>query len=248
MENEKVKTKKKKTKSKTKLTKYMKGLWLPAIVGSLGMIVESAGQLTLPRIMGLIVDNGVSRTLDGSITTEEGRRYILIRGALMILIAVLSIGGGVLCMKASSDVSQRYAARLRNAMFKKISTFSFKNIDEFSTASLTTRLTNDVTAVQNTIMMLLRMMIRVPSLLIVACIFAFSINARLSSMIFLSLPVIAIIVAVILKVGFPMFKRMQKKVDAINGVVQENLIGIRVVKAFVREDHEKEKFKRRTMS
>lgn len=232
---EKKKIKKKKVKSKIKLKKYMHGLWFSAIIGSLGMIVESVGQLLLPKIMGKIIDEGISL---------QDKRYILVQGAMMVVVALVSIAGGVFCMMESSIVSQRYAARLRSAMFKKISAFSFKNIDEFSTASLTTRLTNDVTTIQNMVMMGLRMMIRVPSLLIVACVLAFRINAKLSSMIFLSLPVIAIVVGVVLKFGFPMFQKMQKRIDAINSVVQENLIGIRVVKAFVREDHEKEKFKK----
>ena len=129
-------------------------------------------------------------------------------------------------------------------MFKKISSFSFKNIDEFSTASLTTRLTNDVTMIQNMTMMILRMLIRMPSMLIVASFFAVSINPRLASMLLFALPLIIIAVGVVMKFGFPMFKKMQKKIDALNSVVQENLIGIRVVKAFVREDHEKKKFKK----
>lgn len=227
--------KKKNVKNKTKLSKFMHGLWLPAIAGASGMVIESIGQLLLPKIMGKIIDEGISL---------QDKHYIFVQGALMLVIALVSIAGGVFCMRESSIVSQRYAARLRGAMFKKISAFSFKNIDEFSTASLTTRLTNDVTTIQNMVMMGLRMMIRVPSLLIFACIFAFRINAKLSSMIFLSLPVIAIVVAVVLKFGFPMFQKMQKRIDAINSVVQENLIGIRVVKAFVREEHEKEKFKK----
>ena len=111
-------------------------------------------------------------------------------------------------------------------------------------SSLTTRLTNDVTMIQNMTMMILRMLIRMPSMLIVASFFAVSINPRLASMLLFALPLIIIAVGIVMKFGFPMFKKMQKKIDALNSVVQENLIGIRVVKAFVREDHEKKKFKK----
>ena len=235
--------KKEKKKSKTKLMKFLKGLWFAAIVGSLAMVLEASCQLYLPKIMGRIIDNGVTPVINGTVTAADGRAYVLKEAVIMIIVALVAIVGGITCMKLSSDVSQKYAARIRNAMFKKISSFSFKNIDEFSTASLTTRLTNDVTMIQNMTMMILRMLIRMPSMLIVASFFAVSINSRLASMLLFALPLIIIAVGVVMKVGFPMFKKMQKKIDALNGVVQENLIGIRVVKAFVREDHEKKKFK-----
>ena len=235
--------KKEKKKSKTKLMKFLKGLWFAAIVGSLAMVLEASCQLYLPKIMGRIIDKGVTPVINGTVTAADGRAYVLKEAVIMIIVALVAIVGGITCMKLSSDVSQKYAARIRNAMFKKISSFSFKNIDEFSTASLTTRLTNDVTMIQNMTMMILRMLIRMPSMLIVASFFAVSINSRLASMLLFALPLIIIAVGVVMKVGFPMFKKMQKKIDALNGVVQENLIGIRVVKAFVREDHEKKKFK-----
>ncbi|MCC8072700.1 MAG: ABC transporter ATP-binding protein/permease [Clostridiales bacterium] len=125
---------------------------------------------------------------------------------------------------------------------KKISKFSFKNIDTFSTASLTTRMTNDITMLQNVIMMILRILVRGPALIIVAAVLAFRINAKMSMILIILLPIFVIVVAVVLKFGFPMFQKMQKRVDNVNRVVQENLIGMRVVKAFVREDHEKKKF------
>ena len=235
--------KKAKQKSKAKLMKFLKGLWFASIVGSLGMVLEASCQLYLPKIMGRIIDNGVTPVINGTVTAADGRAYVFKEAVIMIIVALVAIGGGITCMKLSSDVSQKFAARIRNAMFKKISSFSFKNIDEFSTASLTTRLTNDVTMIQNVTMMILRMLIRMPSLLIVASFFAVSINAKLASMLLFALPLVLIAAVVVMKFGFPMFRKMQKKIDALNGVVQENLIGIRVVKAFVREDHEKEKFK-----
>ena len=127
-------------------------------------------------------------------------------------------------------------------MYRKISHFSFKNIDQFSTASLTTRMTNDVTTLQNVVMMCLRILVRVPALAVVAACFAVSINPRMSAMLLILLPILIVVVACILKFGFPMFQKMQKKIDNVNRVVQENLIGMRVVKAYVREDREKDKF------
>lgn len=239
-----MKNKKEKKKSKTRLMKFLKGLWIASVIGSLGMVLEAACQLYLPKLMGKIIDNGVTPVINETMSAADGRAYVLKEAVIMILVSLIAIVGGITCMKLSSEVSQKFAARIRNAMFKKISSFSFKNIDEFSTASLTTRLTNDVTMIQNMTMMILRMLIRMPSMLIVASFFAVSINPRLASMLLFALPLIIIAVGVVMKFGFPMFKKMQKKIDALNSVVQENLIGIRVVKAFVREDHEKKKFKK----
>ncbi len=239
-----MKNKKEKKKSKTRLMKFLKGLWIASVIGSLGMVLEAACQLYLPKLMGKIIDNGVTPVINETMSAADGRAYVLKEAVIMILVSLIAIVGGITCMKLSSEVSQKFAARIRNAMFKKISSFSFKNIDEFSTASLTTRLTNDVTMIQNMTMMILRMLIRMPSMLIVASFFAVSINPRLASMLLFALPLIIIAVGIVMKFGFPMFKKMQKKIDALNSVVQENLIGIRVVKAFVREDHEKKKFKK----
>lgn len=236
--------KKEKKKSKTRLMKFLKGLWIASVIGSLGMVLEAACQLYLPKLMGKIIDNGVTPVINETMSAADGRAYVLKEAVIMILVSLVAIVGGITCMKLSSEVSQKFAARIRNAMFRKISSFSFKNIDEFSTASLTTRLTNDVTMIQNMTMMILRMLIRMPSMLIVASFFAVSINPRLASMLLFALPLIIIAVGIVMKFGFPMFKKMQKKIDALNSVVQENLIGIRVVKAFVREDHEKKKFKK----
>lgn len=239
-----MKNKKEKKKSKTRLMKFLKGLWIASVIGSLGMVLEAACQLYLPKLMGKIIDNGVTPVINETMSAADGRAYVLKEAVIMILVSLIAIVGGITCMKLSSEVSQKFAARIRNAMFKKISSFSFKNIDEFSTASLTTRLTNDVTMIQNMTMMILRMLIRMPSMLIVASFFAVSINPRLASMLLFALPLIIIAVGIVMKFGFPMFKKMQKKIDALNSVVQENLIGIRVVKAFVREDYEKKKFKK----
>ncbi len=220
-----------------KLAQYMKGLWGLAIISASGMIIEAICELALPSLASNIyhmVDNAV----DISATKAKVFQY----GIFMLLLAVIGLCGGLATMKTSAIASQKFAYRLRSDMFKKISRFSFKNIDEFSTASLTTRMTNDVTTLQNVVMMSLRILVRVPALLIVSAVFAARINLKMSATLLILLPIFAVIIAVVLKFGFPMFQKMQKRVDSVNRVVQENLIGIRVVKAFVREKYEKKKF------
>lgn len=221
-----------------KLSKYLKGLWYLCVVSAIGMIVEAICELALPSIANAVYEK-VSATTAGD---SDIKMYVIKIGIAMFAMAIVGLLGGLSTMKASSVVSQKFSYRLRKDVYKKISDFSFKNIDKFSTSSLTTRMTNDITMLQNTLMMSLRILVRAPALLIVSAGFAFSINAKLSMILLVMLPIIIILVAVILKFGFPMFQKMQKKIDNVNRVVQENLIGIRVVKAFVREDREKEKF------
>ena len=221
-----------------RLSVYMKGLGLLSLVSALGMIIEAVCELALPSIANFIY-NKVSVPTENS---GELRSFVVVTGLAMLGLAVVGLLGGLATMKASSEVAQRFSYRLRKDLFQKISSFSFKNIDKFSTSSLTTRLTNDVTMLQNTVLMVLRILVRAPALLIVSAFFAFSINWRVSMILVAILPLIIITVALILKFGFPLFRKMQKKIDNVNRVVQENLIGIRVVKAYVREDREKEKF------
>lgn len=221
-----------------KLSKYLKGLGWLCVASAAGMIIEAMCELALPSIANSVYEMVKSATGDPTdLKLKIGKI-----GLLMLIMAVIGLAGGLMTMKTSSVVSQKFSYRLRKAMYDKISSFSFKNIDTFSTSSLTTRLTNDVTMLQNTVMMGLRILVRAPALLIVSAVFAFSINAKLSMILLILFPIMIIIIAVILKFGFPMFQKMQKKIDNINRVVQENLIGIRVVKAYVREDREKDKF------
>lgn len=221
-----------------KLSKYLKGLGWLCVASAAGMIIEAMCELALPSIA-----NSVYEMVKSSTGDPTQLKYKIAKiGLLMLIMAVIGLAGGLMTMKTSSVVSQKFSYRLRKTMYDKISSFSFKNIDTFSTSSLTTRLTNDVTMLQNTVMMGLRILVRAPALLIVSAVFAFSINAKLSMILLVLFPIMIIIIAVILKFGFPMFQKMQKKIDNINRVVQENLIGIRVVKAYVREDKEKDKF------
>lgn len=221
-----------------KLSKYLKGLGWLCVASAFGMIVEAMCELALPSIANSVYEMVKASTGDpADLKLKIGKI-----GLIMIVMALVGFCGGLMTMKTSSVASQKFSYRLRKTMYDKISSFSFKNIDTFSTSSLTTRLTNDVTMLQNTLMMGLRILVRAPALLIVSAVFAFSINAKLSMILLILFPVMIVIIAVILKFGFPMFQKMQKKIDNINRVVQENLIGIRVVKAYVREDREKEKF------
>lgn len=220
-----------------KLSKYMKGLWGLAAISAAGMIVEAICELALPSLA-----NSIYQKVDTAASPESVRTAVILSGLGMLALALLGFFGGVVTMKTSANVSQRFAYRLRGDMYRKISHFSFKNIDQFSTASLTTRMTNDVTTLQNVVMMCLRILVRVPALAVVAACFAVSINPKMSAMLLILLPILIVVVACILKFGFPMFQKMQKKIDNVNRVVQENLIGMRVVKAYVREDREKDKF------
>lgn len=220
-----------------KLSKYMKGLWGLAAISAAGMVVEAICELALPSLA-----NSIYQKVDTAASPESVRTAVILSGLAMLALALLGLFGGVVTMKTSANVSQRFAYRLRGDMYRKISHFSFKNIDQFSTASLTTRMTNDVTTLQNVVMMCLRILVRVPALAVVAACFAVSINPRMSAMLLILLPILIVVVACILKFGFPMFQKMQKKIDNVNRVVQENLIGMRVVKAYVREDREKDKF------
>ena len=210
-----------------KLSKYMKGLWGLAAISAAGMIVEAICELALPSLA-----NSIYQKVDTAASPESVRTAVILSGLGMLALALLGLFGGVVTMKTSANVSQRFAYRLRGDMYRKISHFSFKNIDQFSTASLTTRMTNDVTTLQNVVMMCLRILVRVPALAVVASCFAVSINPRMSAMLLILLPILIVVVACILKFGFPMFQKMQKKIDNVN----------RVVKAYVREDREKEKF------
>ncbi|MDE6863574.1 MAG: ABC transporter ATP-binding protein, partial [Eubacterium sp.] len=220
-----------------KLAQYMKGLWGLAIISASGMIIEAICELAMPSLA-----SNIYHMVDNATDINATKAKVFQYGIFMLLLAVIGLCGGLATMKTSAIASQKFAYRLRSDMFKKISRFSFKNIDEFSTASLTTRMTNDVTTLQNVVMMSLRILVRVPALLVVSAVFAARINPKMSATLLILLPIFAVIIAVVLKFGFPMFQKMQKRVDSVNRVVQENLIGIRVVKAFVREKHEKKKF------
>lgn len=199
------------------------------------VLIDVMCELSMPLLMSKIVDTGIP-------TKDIG--YISNIGLIMVALALIAIAGGIANMWLTSTGSMGFGANLRNALFDKLQSFSFKNIDQFSTASLVTRLTNDVNNLQQTFMMSLRILLRAPMMLIVSFILAFSINPELSIVLAVAIPVLIVLVAIIMKLAVGRFGKMQEKIDAINRVIQENLIGIRVVKSFVRSDHEIEKFQR----
>lgn len=213
--------------------KYIKP-YLPAfIIGPLMMIVEVIGEVVLPKLMANIINVGVT---NGSVG------YITGTGALMILVALLMMAGGVGGAYFGAKAAVSFAADLRKDAFDKVQTFSFANLDQFSTGSLVTRLTNDITQVQNLINMALRMMLRAPGMLIGALIMAFVMNAELAVIVLIVIPILVGAIAVLIKIAFPKFKIMQKKLDALNSNIQEMLINVRVIKSFVRGDYEEKKF------
>ncbi|MDD8026065.1 MAG: ABC transporter ATP-binding protein [Acidobacteriota bacterium] len=191
--------------------------------------------MLVPTLMGRIVDVGVA---------GRDMRYIERTGALMVLLSLTCIGLGAFNAKFSARAAQGFGANLRKALFDKIQSFSFSNIDHFSAPSLVTRLTSDVGQMQNTLLMCLRMLLRAPLMLVSATFFAVSINARLSLVLVVAIPLLVLGIALILRQAERLFTAMQARIDGLNGTVQENLIAIRVVKAFVREPYEKLKFQK----
>ena len=213
--------------------KYVKP-YLPAfIIGPLLMIVEVIGEVVLPKLMANIINVGVT---NGSVG------YITGTGALMILVALLMMAGGVGGAYFGAKAAVSFAADLRKDAFDKVQTFSFANLDQFSTGSLVTRLTNDITQVQNLINMALRMMLRAPGMLIGALIMAFVMNAELAVIVLIVIPILVAAITILIKIAFPKFKIMQKKLDALNSNIQEMLTNVRVIKSFVRGDYEEKKF------
>jgi ATP-binding cassette subfamily B multidrug efflux pump len=208
--------------------------WL-IILAPLFVMVDVVCELFMPMLMGRIVDKGIP-TLN--------LQYIVQIGILMIGLGLTAMLFGSINHRLAAVASQGFAANLRQALFDKVQSFSFSNIDSFSTASLVTRLTNDVTQLQNTVLMSMRMLTRAPLMLICALVFAIAINAKLAVVLFIAIPLLVAGITLVVGSAERLFKAVQEKIDAVNSSVEENLIGIRVVKAFVREPREKAKFKK----
>lgn len=207
----------------------------PAILTPLFVIVEVILEIYIPFLMSKIIDVGIKNSDTG---------YILKIGALMILMALFSLLFGVLSGKFAATASVGFSKGLRKTLFEKIQMFSFANVDRFSTASLITRLTTDINHTQMAFQISIRMLVRAPIMLISATFMAYTINPRLCIIFLVAIPLLSTALYLIGTKAFPLFKAMLKKYDRLNAMVQENLVGIRVVKAFVREDHENEKFRK----
>lgn len=199
------------------------------------MIIEVIMEMIVPLMMASLVDNGIDK---GDMS------HILKIGGLMIVAAVIGLFGGILGGKYGAKASTGFAKNLRKGMFDRIQTFSFANIDKFSTAGLVTRLTTDVSNVQNAYQMILRMCMRAPATLIIAMIMSFSISARISMIFLAAILILACILAFIISHAMKAFEQAFPKYDELNASVQENVSAIRVVKAYVREDYEISKFKK----
>ena len=197
---------------------------------------EAIFELLIPLVMSDIVDVGIA---------TGDQTYIMRKGLLMVVMALISLSFGLGAAVCSSVAGQGFGANLRRAEYDHIQEYAFSNIEKFSTASLVTRLTNDVNNMQMTLMMGMRLLVRAPVMLIAALFLSIRISYQLSNVFLVALPLLIIMVVVILTRVSPLFRSLQEKTDALNLVVQENLTGIRVVKSFVREDHEEEKFAKR---
>ena len=217
-------------------TKHIKGYEKDAIKSPLFIAIEAICELFLPLLMADIIDVGING--------DGGMPFIWKAGLGMLALSVLSLYSGMTAAKSSSIASQGLGRNLRHEMFGKIQDFSFADIDRFSSASLITRLTNDVNTIQMTTMMCLRMLVRAPVQLLSALVVCLTMNARLTLVIAVVIPVMCLLLWLIMRACERLFTRFQQKIDALNDTVQENLIGIRVVKAFVRGDFERKKFKK----
>lgn len=205
------------------------------ILGPILMITEVLGEIMLPKMMSLIINNGVA---------NRDKAYIIGMGIAMVITAGVMALGGIGGAYFSAKASISFTSDLRQALFEKVQKFSFKNVDDFSTGSLVTRLTNDIQQIQNVVMMGLRMMFRAPGMLVGALLMAFLMNARLALVILVVIPLLTLAIATILKTAYPRFERMQKTIDQLNNGIQEALTNVRVIKSFVREEYEEEKFKK----
>ena len=220
-----------------KLAPYTKGYRVWIFLGVLCSAGEAVLELLLPKAMSQIVDVGIA---------NGDKAYILAMGLKMILMALVSLVMGVGAAALAAKAGMGFGANVRAAEYAQVQRFSFANIERFSTASLITRLTNDVSSVQMTLMMGMRMLVRAPVMLITALVMALTISLQLSQVFLVVLPLLLLLVAIVIRYVGPFFTALQKSTDDLNLVVQENLNAIRVVKSFVREDREQEKFAQRS--
>lgn len=206
---------------------------LSLIISPILVLIFVICETTQPWLMARIVDEGVM---------PKDISVVIHTGINMVLVALISLTASVINVYLSSRTSIRFGTELRTLLFEKIQQLSFSDIDRFSSASLITRLTNDISRIQQVVLMTMRIFLRSPLMLIMALFYVVRINAELALVLLISIPILAVSIYVILKKGFPLFIKVQQKIDNLNAVVRENLINIRVVKSFVREDFETEKF------
>ena len=215
-----------------KLSRYVgKYKWL-AIMTPIIMMGEVFMEIWIPKLMGSIINEGI---WPGNLPA------VLKYGGVMVAAAIISLACGAMAAKTAAVASAGFAANLRGALFHKIQDFSFANVDKFSTASLVTRSTTDVNSLRMCFQMCIRMLVRAPLMLVAGVFMAFTIDSRLAMVFVVAIPVLVVLLGFVASKAFPLFRAMLDKIDRLNSTVQENLIGIRVVKAFVRKDYEKGK-------
>lgn len=213
--------------------KYIRPYLGSFILGPIFMIVEVIGEVALPALMANIINIGAA---------QRNVPYIIQMGIIMVLTALLMMTGGIGGAFFAARAAISFSSDVRSDVFNQIQKFSFSNLDKFSTGSLVTRLTNDITQIQNLINMALRMMLRAPGMLIGAFIMAVMMNARLAAVILVVIPILILLIALVIRVAFPRFETMQKKLDALNSNIQEMLTNVRVIKSFVRGSYEEKRF------
>ena len=216
-----------------KLLKSVREYKKHSILAPVFVIFEVIMEVVIPLLMANLIDFGID---DGNL------EYIVKMGVVLVVFALISLIFGILSGRSAAIASAGFAKNLRKDMYYKVQNFSFSNIDKFSTASIVTRLTTDVTNVQNAYMMIIRVAVRAPIMLICALVLAFNVNSSMALIFLYIVPILAVGLFFIMSKAHPIFERVFKTYDKLNNVVQENLYGIRVVKSFVREDHENEKF------
>lgn len=215
--------------------KYVKPYLYAFVLGPVMMLTEVAGEVFLPAMMADIINIGAA---------NRDVAYILQKGLMMVALAFVMMAGGIGGAWFASKAAISFGADLRRDVFAKVQEFSFADIDRFSGGSLVTRLTNDITQVQNLIMMGLRMMLRAPGMLVGAIIMAFLMNKSLATVLLVIMPLLLVTICVVMRIAFPRFTVMQKKLDALNSNIQEVLTNVRVIKSFVREEYEQERFEK----
>lgn len=219
------------------LAKHIKGFVKESVMTPLFMILEVVAEMLIPLIMSSMIDEGIN---------EGNMQHIITTGLLMGACALIGLFGGIMGGIYGAKASAGFARNLRMAMFENIQSYSFANIDKFSTAGLVTRLTTDVTNIQNAYQMILRMCFRAPFSLIIAMTMTFIINAKLACIYLIAIVFLGVVLGFLLKVTYKYFSQVFEKYDELNANIQENVSAIRVVKSFVREDHEVKKFNRAT--
>lgn len=213
--------------------KYLRGNWKYVILSPILMIIDTIGGLVQPYFMAKIIDVGIK---------NGDMNYIIQTGMIMILFAIIGMAAGFACMFFSAKASYGFSANLRKALMDKVQEFSFANINKFTTSSLVTRLTNDVEVIGQLVQMMLRIVIRAPVMFVGGIVMALILNKQLSVLIVALIPLLLLLIIGILKKTTPYFTKLQTKIDKVNGVIRENLIGARVVKAFVRENQQEKRF------